>query len=328
MSFPPFVCPRCRGVLRREESAYACEPCAARYPIVSGIPDFRVFPDPWISLEDDRAKALRVADLTRELDFESSVRTYWEITPDTPRSLAERYVQHVVGARARSGEWLDTLHAAAPGPWLELGCGTGDLLAEATERAIPVAGIDIALRWLVVARRRPELRDGRVPLVCCCAEALPFADGAFARVAALGLLEHCATPDAVLREAGRVLGHRGDVVLRTVNRYSLLPEPHVQVWGVGFVPRRLADRYVKWRSGLGYLHHRPISRRELRRAFSAAGFSHIRIGAARVLRQERGNLGRVGNALVPLYSAVRRTPFARRLLSWVAPLLEASATTR
>ena len=326
MTFPSFVCPRCRGPLTQSGSEYACAPCASRYPIVEGIPDFRVFPDPWIGFEDDRAKGVRVAKMSASLDFEGSVRAYWSITPDTPSHLAERYVQHVVRAQARSREWLDTLSPAKSGPWLELGCGTGDLLAAGRARDARIAGTDIAFRWLVVARRRPELRDGATPLVCCCAEALPFPDGSFARVLALGLLEHCAHPEPVVREAKRVLMRGGDLVLRTVNRYSLLPEPHVRVWGVGFVPRRFADRYVRWRSGLRYQHHRPISSRETRSALRAAGFRDIRVNAARVLEDERATLGAAGRALTPVYSAARRTPLLRHAVTLCAPLLEASAT--
>jgi SAM-dependent methyltransferase len=326
MTLPTFVCPRCRGQLRSTSEAYHCAPCAATYPIVAGIPDFRVHPDPWIALEEDRAKALRVDRETQGMDFESSVRAYWAITPETPRELAERYVQHVVGASQRSREWLTTLDDVAPGTWLDAGCGTGDLLAAGVRLGVPMVGCDIALRWLVVARRRPELRDRKIPLVCCCAEALPFENAAFNRVAALGLVEHTADARVVCRETRRVLASGGRFDLRTVNRFSLLPEPHVRVWGVGFLPRSLADGYVRWRSGMHYRHHRPLSARELSLALASAGFTRVRVGAATVLDQEQASLGRVGQWFVPLYAALRRIPVARSLLAGVAPLLEASAT--
>ena len=58
MTAVAFVCPACRGPVAREADAYVCAACPRRYPIVLGIPDFRLRPDPWISIEDDRAKGV------------------------------------------------------------------------------------------------------------------------------------------------------------------------------------------------------------------------------------------------------------------------------
>lgn len=321
-----FVCPRCRRRLRDEPGRYRCPTCPAEYPVVAGIPDFRIQPDPWIDLAADRAKAERVERETVGMDFPAAVRAYWRITPDTPRELADVYIHHVLTAQTRSAEWLDRLPPQpTSGPWLDLGCGTGDLLAVMLGRDSPAVGVDIALRWLVVARKRPELADA--PLVCACAEALPFPDAAFARIVALGLLEHCASPDPVCREVRRVLQSGGDFRFRTVNRYTLLREPHVRVWGVGFVPRRLADRYVRWMTGRGYRHHRPLSARELRGALRRAGLSRVTVGAASVLPTERDRLGPIGRGATPLYTAVSGLPGLGHALTWVAPLLEGQGTT-
>jgi hypothetical protein len=40
--------------------------------------------------------------------------------------------------------------------------------------------------------------------------------------------------------------------LSTPNRYSLAAEPHVGLWGVGFLPRRCQKVYVKSRTGHDY----------------------------------------------------------------------------
>lgn len=322
-----FACPRCRAVVSGDSAAYRCAACGSRYPIVLGIADFRLFPDPWIGLEEDRDKACRLESSSRGASLETMVRTYWAMTPGTPRSLADRFVEHVLGAHARSREWLSLLgDTAATGEWLDIGTGTGDLATAAGERGVAVVGVDVAMRWLVVARRRAELAGADVRVVCCNAEHLPFPDATFSRVVSIGTLEHCRDADMVLKESRRVLARRGQARVRTVNRYTLLREPHVGVWGVGLVPRRLADRYVRWRSGRRYEHHRPLSALELERGFHRAGFDKVHVEAAPLLLAERTRLGRLSWG-ASLYEGMRRVPLARSGLRWIAPLLEARGVT-
>ena len=321
-----FVCPRCRGEVAAEATAYQCRRCDARFPVVLGIPDFRVFPDPWIGLDDDREKARRLEEQSRGASLEAMVQAYWAMTPGTPAHHAARFVQHVMTAHERSRDWLDRLdetRPAPPGGWLDVGTGTGDLACAVAAQGIQAVGVDIAMRWLVVARRRAELSGVAVDLVCCNAEHLPFADATFARVVSVGTLEHCVSADRALSEARRVLVRGGDVRLRTVNRFTMLAEPHVGIWGVGLVPRRMADRYVRWRGGDGYAHHRPLSSGELRRGLTRGGFTSVRVEAASLLATERSRLGGLRWA-ADAYERARHVPGARNALRWTAPLLEAS----
>jgi ubiquinone/menaquinone biosynthesis C-methylase UbiE len=248
------------------------------------------------------------------------------MTPSTGAAQAERFIAHVLSAGQRSAEWLDGA-GRAPGngarPWLDLGTGTGDLATAAAQRGVAVTAIDVAMRWLVVAQRRAELAGVDVRLVCCNAEALPFPDASFARVVSLGTLEHCTDAAQALAEARRVLLRGGEVRLRTVNRYSILPEPHVGVWGVGYVPRRLADAYVRWRAGHRYEHHRPLSPREVRRGLVRAGFRDVRVEAAPLLEAERARLGRAA-WMGRVYDVGRVNAPTRSVLRWTAPVLEAS----
>jgi SAM-dependent methyltransferase len=325
-----FTCPACRGGLSAVPNAYACATCSREFPIVLGIPDFRIEPDPWIGIEDDRDKARRLEAMTQGASLEAMVRAYWSITPGTPARLAERFTDHVLSAAERSRAWLvqlDSKHAARPGAWLDVGTGTGDLAVVAAEHGRHVVGIDVAMRWLVVARRRAELAGVDAQFVCCNAEHLPFPPGAFARVVSLGTIEHCRDAGRTLTEAYRVLGAGGDVDLRTVNRFTVLPEPHVGVWGVGFLPRRWADSYVRARTGQGYEHHRPLSRVALGRLLARAGFRDIEVGAAALLPTERTRLGRLA-AIAPWYDRARRTPIVRQAMSAVAPLLDARGVAR
>lgn len=325
--FPEFVCPRCHGALRHDAEAYRCLPCVAVYPVVLGVPDFRVEPDPWIGLEEDREKARRVVAASEGADLAGSVAAYWAMTPGTPPALARHFTDYVLAGERRAAEWLDALDRTAlvpsPGPWLEVGCASGDLLAACAERGVAAVGVDVAMRWLVLARRRPALAGGAQRLVCANGEALPFRAGSFARVVSVGTLEHCRRAEAVLAESARVLRPGGDARLRTTNRYSMLPEPHVGVWGVGLVPRRWADAYVRWRSGQRYLHHRPLSRRELVRGLRRAGFAEVGVAPAALLPSDRDRLGGVGRRAAPLYEWARRAPAMAAGLARVAPLLDA-----
>ena len=104
-----------------------------------------------------------------------------------------------------------------------------------------------------VSRRR--FRDagrGEPDLVCACAERLPFEDGVFDAVVALGILEFVRDAGAVLAECARVLRPGGRAYLTSANRYAPGPEPHVGLWGVGWLPQRLQRAYVHWRSGKPY----------------------------------------------------------------------------
>ena len=320
-----YACPRCHGALSSTPSAYACNACQSVFPVIMGIPDFRVLPDPWIGMVDDRDKAQRLVERTHGASLEAMVRAYWAMTPGTPNALASRFVEHVMGAERRSREWLAVIGSSprVDGAWLDVGTGTGDLATVVAEQGARAVGIDIAMRWLVVAKRRAELAGVLVDFVCCNAEYLPFADKRFARVVSVGTIEHCIDATRALNESRRVLVAGGDARVRTVNRYTIMPEPHVGVWGVGYVPRRMADRYVQWRSGQRYEHHRPLSSRELRSRLRSAGFRDVRVDAAPMLPSEQARLGSLGWASAS-YNRARTAPLARNALRVIAPLLEAS----
>lgn len=327
-----FVCPRCRGVLERREDAYRCDPCAARYPIVLGIADFRLAPDPWIGLEEDREKARRLADRTSGLDFAETVRAYWAMTPETPRALAERFTARVLDAEARAEAWLDSMPAdervLPEHVWLDVGCGTAALGAAIARRGGSSIGVDVAFRWLYVAQRRPSLARSKVVLVCANGEHLPFAARSVDHVTIAGTLEHCGDPGAVVSEGARVLVSGGSVRVRSVNRYSLLREPHVGLWGVGLVPRRWADAFVRWRSGQRYEHHRPLSRRELGRDLNRAGFARVGVRAAPLLASDRPHLHGVLRLASGFYQRARALPVLGAGLAWIAPELEAHGRAR
>ena len=320
-----FVCPRCHGALQADAHEYRCDSCVAAYPIVFGIPDFRVEPDPWIDFEDDRDKARRLLEIADGLDLAASVRAYWEMTPGTPSEYARRFTEYVLGGEQRSAEWLDAIGPAPMGdaPWLEIGCASGDLIATCASRGIQAVGVDVAMRWLVLARKRSALEHADYTLVCANGEFLPFRDATFARIVSTGTLEHCRRAEDVISESARALRSGGDVVIRTTNRYSALPEPHVNLWGVGFLPRSWADGYVRWRGGQGYLNHRVLSAGELLDAMRRARLAAVSVLPAALLPSDHERLGKAGRMISPFYSWARSLPVLSAIMRWFAPLLEA-----
>ncbi|GIW12413.1 MAG: hypothetical protein KatS3mg061_3470 [Dehalococcoidia bacterium] len=321
----PFVCPLCKGALTVGPQEYCCPACERRYPVVLGIPDFRVFPDPWIEIEDDWAKAERLMAHFDTLSFEELVRYYWLITPNTPPDLAARYLRHVLGGVDRGIASLAEVEQLS-GPFtgeqfLELGCGTGGFLIAARRRFSTVVGCDIAFRWLVLARKRLlEAGCHDVTLVCCCGEYLPFPDHRFALVVASDVIEHTSDQVGLVRQGLRALAPGGSLFLATPNRLSLAPEPHVRVWGVGWLPARLRSPYVRLVRGIPYQHIRTLSYFDLRRVLREAGARHLTITLPHIPERELFRYSPWERALIQFYHRMLAVPGLRWPLYLVGPL--------
>jgi SAM-dependent methyltransferase len=321
----PYVCPQCRSNLSESPEAYHCLSCRRRYPIVLGIPDFRVFADPYISIEDDYRKARVLAERSAEMTFAELLAHYWAITPGVPGPLINQYVHGALRHRERSrATWAMIRSTDSPtgrSGLLDIGCGTAGFLAAIAPTFSSAVGIDIAFRWLIVARKRlEELQMRNVALVCACAESLPFPDAAFDLVVAEDVLDHTRDQEASVQEGARVLRHGGVLYLTTPNRYSLAPDPHVWVWGVGFLPPPLRDRYVRWRKGIPYGPIRPVSYMALRRLLDSAVLRRCRVVWPDLADLDAQHLSRWQRTQLRLYGLVRTTPGLRHLLRLIGPV--------
>jgi SAM-dependent methyltransferase len=124
-----------------------------------------------------------------------------------------------VGMRRICLEWVDRCRGRRPaGPGatgrgpdriLDVGCGTGINLDPLAERGRAV-GVDLSATALAFCRRR-----GLGGLVQGRGECLPFPDGSFDVVSAIGVVEHIEADAAAVAEWARVLAPGGDLVLLT-----------------------------------------------------------------------------------------------------------------
>ncbi len=249
-----FVCPLCRGKLDVSETDYHCAGCSRTFGVHAGIPDFRVFPDPYLDFREDRERTEIVLSGLEKYDLEKLLDYYWTFSDITPENLRSKFVKSALRGEERARSAVETLKRREPGfsrgkKFLEIGSGTGNFLAAAAGECETIVGTDIAMRWLHVSRRR--FMDKGIeppPLVCCCAEYLPFADDSFDMCAATSTLEFVKDKGKVVSETARVLRSEGTFYLNAVNRYSLAMDPYCHLWGVGFIPQRWQAKYVFWRS--------------------------------------------------------------------------------
>lgn len=325
----PLCCPVCRRGVELLPQGYECRPCRRRYPIVCGIPDFRVSPPAYFDAARDLETARLLAAEERELDFEGLLHLYYRLHPEPTDDLHQAHLAHVAGEQDQAESALDRIEERRPflpgDTVLEVGCGLGQYLATAAARVEHVAGVDLCLPFLVLTRKR---LGGRGLLAAAEAERLPFPDDAFAAVLAADVLEHLADQRGSLQEMGRVLRSGAPLFLSTPNRYSLAPEPHVGLWGVGFLPRSWANRYVRRRTGIFYDDVRLLGSFALRRALGAAFPGSFRLLLPTLSARQLEHFSRLKRRLAHLYLALRRLPIVRNVFYLFGPFFHVVAVKR
>ena len=261
----PWCCPRCHGQLVDATSQLSCSDCGSTFAVVAGIPDLRVDIPSWVDVAADRLRALALAEQLAGRPAIELIANVFRSRAGWREAEVNRRTADVIDGMAHLGEDLDgwLASATATGQFLDLGCGPGQLLAAAARRGRNGIGVDVMLEWLVVARALVAEHGGTAVVAAGMAEALPLSSGSVAGVVSLDTIEHVGDQRQYLREIDRVVVAGGVVALATPNRFSLGAEPHVGVWGVGWLPRRWQAGYVRWRSGKTYAFCRLLSVAEL-----------------------------------------------------------------
>lgn len=315
------ICPACHGSL---DDASVCKECGTEYTSVAGIPDLRVASDRYLSLEVERAKARRLAEVAAQpgANVLRVAEAYYDLTDDVVDHRRERFLKHIAGAVCRG----EVLARALPqwGTTLEVGCGTGGLLVAAARTGRQVVGVDIASRWLQVARRRLDDHGLDVPLYAACAERLPWSDASFDCVVSDSVLEHLDEPGVALTEWQRVLKPGGRLLVWGPNRFSIATDPHVGLWGVGWLPRPWVPTYLRWRGRKDW-PPRTLSAPECAHLARESGWESVEVDPPSISQKWARTRSRRERIAIDAYATLRGLPVSRQLLRLVGPLWELRA---
>lgn len=148
---------------------------------------------------------------------------------------------------------------------LDLGCSTGFTVDVLRAAGCEAVGIDIDAPGLAHANAKFG-RDSH--FICADGARLPFADKSVDIVVFNHIYEHVVDPDAIMSEIHRVLRRDGAVYLGLANKLGIV-EPHYRLPFLSWVPKRLADKYVRVTRRADNYYEQLRTRRGLRRMCSA-----------------------------------------------------------
>jgi ArsR family transcriptional regulator len=186
---------------------------------------------------------------------------------DPPLAADRRQAARVLAERARTASasfaadplaWdeMRTIHLPAeaaestllsllphpPGRLLDIGTGTGGLLARAAPQIKSGLGIDASRTMLSLARTRlADAGFGHCSVRLADMYRLPLADASFDAATLCMVLHHAEDPTAVLAEAARVLRPGGALLIAELDHYTdpILIAPLSHRWP-GFSPDQIA----------------------------------------------------------------------------------------
>ena len=167
--------------MKQEDVYLRCEGCARYYPIVEGIPHLAYLPEQG----------------AEEPDFNTMQAQYER---DYQDAESDAYEEGVIKNYGDKTELIATGWAESfEGPFLDFGCGTGQVSRVLTKHHSPVFAFDIASRSV---RRNAEANN--VFAVEANAFYLPFKDRIFETVCSNGVLHHIVDLESCLQEMARI----------------------------------------------------------------------------------------------------------------------------
>tara|TARA_R110000787_G_scaffold98948_2_gene203379 strand:+ start:2036 stop:3085 length:1050 start_codon:yes stop_codon:yes gene_type:complete len=322
-----WACPACHGDLDTAADSLTCKGCGRSYPLVAELPDFRVDAPAWIDFDHDRERALHIDAIARKDGLSAAILDVFRNSRKFDEKKSQyRLRQVLAGIEKCNREMTGWLAPLTEDPVFDLGVGPGQFVAAAARRGRVMQGIDVSLEWLMVAKHWARSLGVEPVLAGALAERLPLKDGALRSVISYDVIEHVGDQNRYASEIGRVLAPGGTVALVTPNRYSLSPEPHAHVWGVGYLPVRWQAGWVKLMSGREYTYCRLLSTGEIRHLFRKEAGIELDIVFPRISDEEIAQFGDRKTKLAQIYNRVTQSSVAVPVMPFAGAYYRASGT--
>lgn len=254
-------CPACGEGTFQETcgDALRCQSCGRSFPIIRGIPNLTYFPE---DTDEGTAFNRMQAQYEREIHDRSAQDEYDEI-------VIQRYGDKT---EVIATGWAKDF----PEPFLDFGCGTGQVCQYLRKYNTEVYAFDIS-----IASVERNVHDNGVLAVAANAFYVPFADRAFETVCCNGVLHHIIDLKSAI-----------DVMARVSNRYLVVSEVCVSsyypLWLrseqrlrgmlklllnlLGLLDRIQRKRSVSHGGIVGSKYERPLDPKEIMPLLEQAGF--------------------------------------------------------
>lgn len=170
----------------------------------------------------------------------------------------DRWLRYV---EASNEQTLSRLHLRPGERLLDIGCGTGRLLAGAPGDVRPV-GVDLSLAMTAIARRRMGCQ---AHLLVGDAEQLPFASGSFDVIVSSSSFHYWPSPGAALSEIARLLRPSGRLIITD--------------WCDDYLACKVCDRFLRW---LDPGHQHIYTEAACRNLLHEAGYTAISVERYRI----------------------------------------------